>query len=365
MRRAAIIFGLGCAISALAGCSLKEMMQPLPAAVANDVALDRAIRISSLTASEQPFHLLLEITPPEHPASDPLPEVAGESDMRATVELFWLNRITYRTVIRSTNFSQIRIVNGPVVEEHDTGDFYPRWIQNFVDAILDPVPKSAFLSRVPGSVNIGTTLQNCIDTSALIDIASSPALTEHAPEERIQDEQHAARVCFRDSEPRIASGMDFTRYVAFDDFAPFGEQQIARTLINDLPANLLLRGRVTRLERLSQSDYALLKAHELTPASSQIKTTLVSQSAAALMLETPLSNLPQRRPNPISGGTVIPATIYIRTDRTGKVREAYRNIADQFHQQDAAIFHALNLKFKPLIVNGTARQMEAPFAMPR
>jgi len=360
MRRAAMIAGLGCAISALCGCSLQELVKPQPETVADDVAIDRAMRLSSLTESEQPFHLVLEISPPEHRITDPLPQAPGESDMRARVELFWLNRVTYRIVIRSKTFSQIRIVNGRVVEEHDIGNFYPRWIQNFVDAILDPAPKAAILRKIPGTIPIGENVHACLDTSALANSASADAASSNAA----LDEQSVARVCFRDSDPRIASGMDFTRYVAFDDFAPFGQQQIARTLINDLPANMLLRGSITRLEPLPQSDYRILKAREFTLPAKQIQTALVSLSTAVSMLETPLSKLPPGKTASSASAAGISTTIYIRTDRTGKVREAYRNSADQFHQQDATVARALTLKFKPLIVRGVPMQMEAPFALP-
>jgi hypothetical protein len=56
--------------------------------------------------------------------------------------------------------------------------------------------------------------------------------------------------------------------------------------------------------------------------------------------------------------------VYVRTDRTGRVREAYRDKIDQFGLTDAAVARALTLKFKPLIVNGVARQMEAPISLP-
>jgi len=342
---------------AMGGCALKESGPPQPETVASDVALDRALRTSSLVESEQPFHLILEISPAATAHGNP--DAASDSEMYAKIELFWLNRLTYRTVIHSKAFSQIRIVNGRVVEEHDKGDFYPRWIQNFVDAILEPAPKAAVLRRASGTVPIGANSQPCIDTSGQMGGAA----------DRGQDEESVTRVCFRDLEPRIASSMDFTRYVAFDDFAPFGSvarQQIARTLVNVLPANVQLKGRITRLEPLRRTDYSLLKAKEFTLPASQIQTTLVSQRAAAAMLETPLAKSASGKTfssSSSSSAAGIPNTIYVRTDRTGKVREAYCNRTDQFHQQDAAVSRALMLKFKPLVVRGVALQMEAPFAI--
>jgi hypothetical protein len=57
-------------------------------------------------------------------------------------------------------------------------------------------------------------------------------------------------------------------------------------------------------------------------------------------------------------------TLYIRTDRSGKVREVYRDPADLSGLQNAAVARALTLKFKPLIVNGAPVQIEAPITVP-
>jgi hypothetical protein len=290
--------------------------------------------------------------------------------MHAQVELYWLNALTYRTVIYSRSFSQTRIVNAGVVEEHNTGDFYPRWIQNFVDALLDPVPRAASLRRQPGSVPVSRQSHACI---------SSPA-----------GELTSSQVCFQDAEPRLASGTDFTRYVSFDDFAPFGSQQIPRTLINDLPANFLVRGRITLLEPLPRTAYRLLKAREYTQPAQQIRTTLVSKFTALALLDpdpaarffraqthsykslisyshlgsNAQAGLEKPAPAGDPGSPQTHIVVYVRTDRTGRVREAYRDSADIYGLHNAAVARALTLRFKPLLVNGVPQQMEAPLELP-
>jgi hypothetical protein len=358
MRRKAWMVGLGSAsiaLSLLCGCSWEEIFPSHPDTLPNSVAVDRALRLCSLNEGEQPYHLILEISPPTHATAsirgpDTRVQDLRTQEMRAQVEVFWLNPITYRTEIRSRNFSQTRIVNGSVVEEHDTGDFYPRWIQNFVDAILDPVPQAAKLRKVPGAVPIDVQSHACI---------SSPAPSGADP-----DETAMAQVCFQDAEPRIASGIDFTRSVWFNDFAPFGSQQIARTLINDLPANVLVHGQVTLLEPLPKSDYALTKAREFTPLAKRIQTTLVSRTTAQSMLEFSASQSWNQANVSARDKQGAPMTVYIRTDRQGRVREAYRDNSDQFGLQDAAVASALTFRFKPLLVDGTPRQMEGPLVLP-
>ena len=348
--RTAELIGLGgaaLAVFSLCGCSAWERFFPASApSLSNSDAIDRAVRLCSLKAGERPFHLVLEIAPPEKLAVRGLP-----ADMHATVEVFWLNPITFRTEIRSQSFTQTRIVNGRAVEEHDTGDFYPRWIENFADALLDPVPEIEQLKKVSGKVPVGVQAHACI---------SAPA-----------GDTETAEICFQDTEPRIASGVDATRSVWFDNFAPFGPQQVARTLVDDLPDGLLVRGQVTLLETLPQADYPLLKATEFNLPEQQIATALAPESAAEPLLSSP---------PPLSSATALsqpgaatPAgtraigdktRVLIRTDRTGQVREAYLAAPGLPGRENWAVTRALAMRFKPLAVDGVARQMETVVALP-
>jgi hypothetical protein len=246
----------------LSGCSWNDLFPARPATIANADAIDRALKTCSLTARDQPFHLVLEVTPPSN-AEESARNLVLARNYRAQIEIFWLNPITYRTVIRSRDFSQTRIVNGQVVEEHNTGDFYPRWIQNFVDAILDPIPRANVLRKISGSVPIGVQDHACISGDS-------------------------AEVCFLDAEPRIATGSDPSRSIWFDNYAPFGRQQIARTLTDNLPGKLLIHAHILVLAPLDSSDYALLKAKEFTLPDKIIATELVSQSTAESLLQIPV-----------------------------------------------------------------------------
>jgi hypothetical protein len=402
MRRAAIaarLIGLSSATLALTtlcacGLNFEKILPPDEPTLSNQEAVDRALQLCSLTNGERPFHLILTINPP--PSANPSPPrkqwLKPNQSQRTQVEIFWLNPVTYRTEIHSPDFSQTRIVNGSVVEEHNSGAFYPRWIQNFIDAILEPVPDAATLRKIPGSVPVSHIAHACISNS------SHP---EGSREVGTSPIGATARICFQDSDPKIASGFDAVRYVAFDEFVPFGNQQIARTLVNVLSANTLVRGHIMILEPLRPAAYAVVKAHEFTPAEKQIRTALVPELTARSLLDesfgpmhpstrarTPghshdatstsfgLSDVertsltttrPQtsRQSNDTQSSTSShPGTIYIRTDRTGKVREAYSDSSDFYGLQNAAITHAFTLKFKPLIIHGVPHQMEAPLSLP-
>ena len=340
-------------LSALCGCSWNDVFPTRPTTIPNAEAVDRALQLGSLSAGDQPFHLVLAVSPPEN--SRNLNFSLNQADYRAQIEIYWLNPITYRTEIRSARFSQTRIVNGRVVEEHNTGDFYPRWIQNFVEAVLEPIPEARELRKVPGSIPVGVKEHACISDGE-------------------------AQVCFQDAEPRVATGSGPTRSVWFDNFAPFGKQQIARAVVDKLPGNLLVRGHIVLLTPLSQWDQKLLKASEFTLNEKLIETELVSQSTAESWMQIPPADfrgrlnqvLPAKgspwvtATTPAAPRTALdtPATVYVRTDRTGRVREAYAESAGGNGAQDGAVARALALRFKPLVVNGAPRQMEAEIVVP-
>jgi hypothetical protein len=300
----------------VSGCFWDRLFPPEAKTLPNQIALARALHLSSLTESDRPFHLILDVPPPPQAITEP----------HAEVEVFWINAITWRAVIRSNDFNQVRIRNGSAIEEHSIGTFYPRWIQNFADALFEPVPDLAVLEKIPGSVPISHESHACIV----------------APESAVQ-------ACFQGNQPLLASGRNPSRYVAFDDFSPFGSQQIPRTLVSELPGGILLRGHIVRLEPLSQGDYSIVQAREFTLPVKQLQTVWVSpQNAEALLESTPTAS-------PDGAGQV-----YIRTDRTGQVREAY---PESTAQNPQALRRALALKFKPLIVNGSAQQMETTFLL--
>ncbi|HTJ31262.1 MAG TPA: hypothetical protein VL346_12215 [Acidobacteriaceae bacterium] len=345
--RSAVMIWLS--LGALLGCTyLHDYFPPELPTLPNADAVDRALQLCALTHGEEPFHLKMQIRPPAESRSAPLaPEFAA---MQAEIELWWLNPITYRTEIRSAIFRQTRIVNGGVIEEQNLGPFYPRWIQNFLDALFDPVPHLNQLRREPGAIPVSQESHACISHKA--------------------DETATAQICFQGKEPLLASSVSFNRYVAFDNFAAFGRQLIPRTLINDLPANTLIRGEVLLLEPLPQTAYPLLKAWRATSPYQQIRTQLVSSTDAQAMLlpslTTPsntfrkLADYVKEPSGPIAKAGNDPILVYIRTDRSGRVREAYTDRNDIYNQHQNAVARAFQLRFRPLIVNGAAQQMEAP-----
>jgi hypothetical protein len=119
---------------------------------------------------------------------------------------------------------------------------------------------------------------------------------------------------------------------------------------------------------------------EFTLPNKLIQTELVASSTAEALLQiTPpdLGDTPHRGDRkkrkiapdslaPVASPAApdTPVAVLIRTDRTGRVREAYWDGPGGNEAQQAAIARAKALRFKPLIVDGAPRQMEATIALP-
>jgi hypothetical protein len=119
-------------LSLLLAIPVSAQMQP-PPSISLGEALQRTQYNSSLTEHGKPFHTLLTISNPKN----------SDSAYQATIEVFWKDKKSYRTVIASRTFSQTRIVNGDQIEEHNTGDFYPPWLQDYLIGILNPLKSSS------------------------------------------------------------------------------------------------------------------------------------------------------------------------------------------------------------------------------
>ena len=112
-----------------------------------DTALSRALKTSSLTDGGKPFHGVMVIGNSGTPYS-------------GRVEVWWAAAKKYKIAITSPAFSRTRIVNGAQVMETNSGDYYPRWLENFSDAIIDPVPMLANFRGRGGAVMLGPQLTN-------------------------------------------------------------------------------------------------------------------------------------------------------------------------------------------------------------
>ncbi len=102
------------------------------------------------------------------------------------------------------------------------------------------------------------------------------------------------------------------------------------------------------------------KSSTPTPADQQIVTHFVPTAISEPLLESaPKIKWPTVHQGKTEG-TII---LHILTDKTGQVREAYGHSSDNPALFDLAVEQAKKYKFKPLLLNGAAVQIETPLVL--
>ncbi len=305
-----------------------------PQTISVNEALDRVLKQSSLTHGKTPFHAVMTI-------SGPTPVYSGQ------IDLVWLANNQYRLTIASPSFHQLHIVNGSQIEEHNDGDYYPRWLENFVDALLDPIPMEAnFRGRSLG-VSIGP------------DVSYTCASRDDRPG-GITDQLTWGDICFSGAEPRLLSTLTFNRDLEFSDYKPFGKQQIARTYKTEVLDHKPVTGRITTLEAIKSPDVSQVAITAPTPGNAVLATAFVSTLKEESLIEHPPAfNWPPTGGGKPEGYMIV----YARTDRTGQVRETAKHNSDNPGLEQFGMEQALTLKFKPLLIDGVPQQMEMPLVL--
>ena len=299
--------------------------------VDGSVAIDRALKSSSLTEDGKPFHALMEIGTRE--------PYSGQ------VEVWWLSSTRYRLAIRSPKFTQLKVVNGDQVQEKDEGDYYPRWLENFVLALINPLPMASNFRG--GAVMLGAQL-----TRSCLGRDDRPG--------GITDQMTWGQICFTGSEPRLSYILTFNESMEFKDWKGFGKKQIARTYQTDVLDYQPVVGRLTKLEELKKPDESMFTIMAATPADQRITTSLVpTAKEEGLIEQAPVIQWPTVREGKTDGYMIV----YARTDRTGQVRETAKHNSDQPGLESFGMEQALRYKFKPLLVDGVAQQMEMPLVL--
>jgi len=313
---------------------LYAQMQP-PPAIPLAEAIQRVQQHSSLTNQGKPFHALLTISNPKNP----------DSAYQATIEVFWKNPNSYRTVITSRTFSQTRIVQGDQVEEHNTGDFYPPWLQNYLTAILNPLHLPNAFQNTTGQIFLGDHMRSCLRHD------DRPG--------GITNNLTFANICFAGNDAHLESMDDFTYAMIFGDYQHYRKQSIAYTYQSGMDGNDAVVGKLTLLEPLADAP-ALFTITTPTPPADRIETTAVSTLKEESLVErSDNSPWPPIRDGKTEGYMIV----YAVTDRTGQVRSASKYNSDNAELEYAGVARAMHYKFKPLLIDGVPQQMEMPLVL--
>jgi hypothetical protein len=292
------------------------------------------LKTCSLVEEGKPFHAILAIGSPDSPFS-------------GRVEVWWAAADKYKSVISSPAFSQTRIVNGSQVMESDSGDYFPRWLETFKDAILDPIPMIGNFRGRSGTVMFGSQInRSCAGRDDRTDGRT--------------DWTTWGSICFSGSQPHLLSVQTTNFNLEFGDWKSFGKKQIAHTYKTDVLDFKEIEARLTKIEELRDVPSESFAITAPTPSGQQIKSEFVStQKEESLLENAPAIDWPTVHEGKTDGYMIV----YARTDRTGRVRETAKHNSDNPGLESFGMEQALRYKFKPLLVNGVAEQMEMPLVL--
>jgi hypothetical protein len=310
-----------------------------------DQVLDYALHTSMLTYDGKPFHAVMEITPSaegSHPS--PGPAYTGE------VEVWWASSGKYRVRATSPEFSLDRTVDGDQLQEKYTGSFYPKWLETYIKILVDPVPVDRFKTSV-GAVFTGG--QQRAEGFTL-----EPCIRHDDKTNGITDDLTWGSLCFLGPLLKSVTTLNYSIYMK--DWSRFDGKDIARQYDSYVLDNQTVIGRLTTLEPLGATDEDKISVASFTAAADLLRTEFVSTATEEGLLESaPKIDWPALHEGKTEGYMIV----YARTDTTGQVRETSTHNSDNPGVEAFGMQQALKYKFKPLMVDGVAHQMEMPLVM--
>lgn len=281
------------------------------------------VQATLIAPGNPPFHLKATITA----GHDPSP--VGQ------VEISWVAPNKWRRTIESDDFSQTLIVNGGMVFEHDSDDYFPIALNTLVTAMVDPKPildahrpedqlqtKANGASSESGSVCFGTAKKMCgTSPSGLTEIVGTPG--------------HS---------------------VGFTAYRDFKGMRVARILTDTVGVGEFHRAQITDLEELTNPGESLFAVSETTPKEKRIRAILIPEAELrGLALQPPEVIWPQV----LDGATTGTASFDVSVDHSGQVREVLPVHTDNERSNDSARNQIMRWKFKPVVKDGSAVQVES------
>jgi hypothetical protein len=299
-------------------------------------AVEHALEQSQLTAAGgTPFHLKAHIAAAGRPSGE----------YSADVEEYWAGPEKWRRTVESAGFSQTLVVNGGKLSEKLTGDYYPFWLHDLVTAIFDPLPMAEQLKRMRTNVEIpqdSTRSHSCVNMQSRVGVAPAQNTVEYA-------------FCFGGKLGLLNAAITSGYRAQFADYQPFKGKMAARTISADFAPGLTITAKITELTELGDADEGLFAVETPTPAAEQLKSSQVGEDSARVLAQ---STPPIVWPTVREGSTSGVLSLYISTDRSGRVREAWPAGSDNPQMTEAAREQVLRWQYKPYM-NAGASQMEA------
>jgi hypothetical protein len=290
----------------------------------------RALEKAQLTSpGSQPFHLKAEVEEATNPDND---------KYKATIEEYWVSPGKWRRTVKTQDFTETLVVNGPETHEEITGDYYPNWLRSIVTAIFDPVVKLEGVDLTRSSDNpVVSRTQSCrrFEFRAGLAPVSNRVFSSY---------------CFEGG--RIASMSSPGFHAEYKDYKAFGGKDVARRVREYIEPGEEVEANIIELTELANADDALFV---IAQPNQPLRTVNVSEETLRKLAPGPIEiNWP-----PVRGGkTEGVLSVFVSLDRQGRVRETSGLNSDHPEMTDAARAQLAAIRFKPAVSGGVPTQVE-------
>lgn len=291
-------------------------------------------------------------TPPFHLRAELSPYRSGiePANLTGTIEIWWVSPTQWKREIQTPQFHQLAIMDAGKEWQHNDADYFPEWLREITDDLLDPIPDlDQVLDESGGD---GTPQSFSIDPSVKKSVGSSwqSFSTDGSVKKSVG--------CGLTVSGLLTFGTCTGWGGEFSDFKPFMNRIIARTISAGEPH---ATARITVLDNLDPSTVSFTPPLN-TPSSPLIHTIFLDEVSLRKNLQLgPPPQWPAVQDGPLEG---LLTTTYVLVDRRGAVRDVGMILSDSPALNNAAKEYITGLHFKPFVFNGEPVQVISRITMP-
>jgi Gram-negative bacterial TonB protein C-terminal len=270
-----------------------------------------------------------------HPANSFIPDYTAE------IEEYWVAPDKWRRTIRAKTFEQTIIVNGPNRFEHSSSDYYPKWLNDIVIALVGVVPDHLIsdIGKLPDTVESGRSVV----------VKYQPSSTDG----KVVNQWWGTVELGSTGMLTFISGKYFS--AGYDNYTRFHGKVVAQTVETFPPIE---HGDVLThvdLSDFSPVDDSLFAIESPTPAKDQIRVVSLDEiEYRKLAVDEPQMKWAPVPRRPTSGVL----SLYIVTDKAGSVREAEFITSNNMELRASAEELVRQWRFKPTYTDGIPAEVE-------
>jgi hypothetical protein len=287
----------------------------------------------------EPFHLKATYSPSFERDKD--------SHRTGEIEIWWESPTKWRREVSSPEFHQIAIMDGTHQWQKNDGDYFPNWLRELAQAIVQPIPlpTDVLLQRVKTAevrILAGQTNLDWNQTSGFADAQSN-------------GKGHMA-LMNQTGLLFFSGGLGWSG--EYHDFRDFHGRMIAFTVDSGTPQ---LTAKVSVIEDLKSPSKDLFDTSAPGGDPQLIETVAVDEAELRknLISQKPFS-WPQLADGPLEG--VVWTEVVI--DRNGKIHEMLPPIADNAGVKSAADQGFRAMQFQPILRDGAPVQAISKLSVP-